>query len=159
MSGRAKEMAERIRVFNNEVISFVENCTEENWRKLCPAEDWTVGVVARHIGAGHYGAVSMAKLIVQGQKLPEVTGEQIVRMANDHARNHADCSKSEVLGVLREQGAAVTDYILGLSDEELDRTSYFLLFGGEVSAWKFIENVILVPGGGHFESMKAAAGA
>ncbi|MBW2248019.1 MAG: hypothetical protein JRF62_12720 [Deltaproteobacteria bacterium] len=54
MSQRAEKLAERLRIFNTQVVTFVENCTQENWHKICGREDWTIGVVARHIGAGHY---------------------------------------------------------------------------------------------------------
>ncbi len=33
MSQRAKELSERFMSFNTEVIAFVENCSDENWRK------------------------------------------------------------------------------------------------------------------------------
>ena len=32
MSQAAKELAERFTGFNNEVIAFVENCSDENWK-------------------------------------------------------------------------------------------------------------------------------
>lgn len=50
MGARSKDLADRIRRFNGEVIAFVEGCGDEDWRKTT-AEDWSVGVVARHIGA------------------------------------------------------------------------------------------------------------
>jgi len=60
MSDRSKKLAYRLNSFNEEVISFVESCTETDWQKI-GAEEWPVGVTARHIGANHYSAVSGQK--------------------------------------------------------------------------------------------------
>jgi hypothetical protein len=159
MTVRAKDLAERLRVFNGEVISFVENCTEEDWRKVCAWEEWTVGVIARHIGAGHFSVIEWVKMIIDGQKLPELTGEQITEMANQHAREHADCTKAEVLDILRKHGEAFAGYVADLDDTELDRAGYLTMADREVSAQQIIENVILHSGGKHFANMRAATSA
>ncbi|MBW2320272.1 MAG: hypothetical protein JRF31_05355 [Deltaproteobacteria bacterium] len=86
MNERAEKLAERLRTFNSQVMIFVENCTEENWHKICAREEWTIGVVARHIGANHYDIIEMAQMIVDQKTLPEMTMDQIIRMANEHAR-------------------------------------------------------------------------
>ena len=50
MSKRAKELSLRLQAFTDEVVGFVQGCSDADWRKVCK-EDWTVGVTARHIGA------------------------------------------------------------------------------------------------------------
>jgi hypothetical protein len=156
MSQKAKKLAERLRAFTDDVIGFIEGCSDENWRKVLATEEWTVGVTARHIGAGHFEAVGLVRMMVKGEKLPEFTMEQLVEMANAHARQHAGCTREEVLGVLRRNGAALVDYVAGLSDAELDRTGHLALAGGELSAQQLIEAVILKSGGEHLANMKAA---
>ena len=136
------------------MISFVEACLEEQWNKVC-AEEWNIGVLARHIYAGYYsGAADMAKMIVDGEKVPEPTMDQIVEMANTHAREHADCSRAEVLDLLNSNGAAFADYLAGLSDVELDRSAHMELVGGEVSAQQLVDMVILDSGGEHLANIK-----
>lgn len=157
MSQMVKDLAKRLRAFNDDVIDFVEGCSDKNWRKvLTTGEQWTVGVTARHIGAGHFSAIGLAKMMVNGEKLPEFTMEQIVEMANEHARKHAGCTKEEVLGVLRQTGSALVDYVTGLSDAELGRTGHLALAGGELTVKQLIERVILKSGGEHFSNMKTA---
>lgn len=159
MSRRAQELVERFKAFNTEVIRFVEACSEEQWNKEC-SEEWNLGVVARHIAAGHYtGATDMAKKIVDGEKVPELSMEQIVEMANTHAREHADCSRTEVLDLLNSNGAAFADYLAGLDDAELDRSARVELVGGDVSAQKLIEMVIFESGREHFANMEKALAA
>jgi hypothetical protein len=159
MSERAQKLAERLRAFNEDIAVFVEGCSDGNWKKACEKEEWPVGVTARHIAAGHFEAVDLARMIVKGEQLPEFTMDQLVAMANAHARQHAACTREEVLGLLRRNGKALVDYVAGLSDAELDRTGHLALAGGKMSAQQFIEAVILSSGGEHFASMKAAVGA
>jgi uncharacterized damage-inducible protein DinB len=159
MSRQGQNLIDRINKFNSEVISFVENCSNEDWKKVCSSEDWSVGVVARHIGAGHYSAVSWIDLIVQGKKLPEMSGDQVNSMANQHAAEHADCTREEVLQILKERGRELVDYIARLDESDLERTAHMSLIGKEVSAGKLLEMVVLQSGGEHFASMKAAVGA
>jgi hypothetical protein len=116
-----------------------------------------VGVVARHIGAGHYEAISFARMIINGEKLPELTMDQVIQIANQHAREHADCTKAEVLDILRKNGATLLEFVAGLDDSKLDRSGYLAVMSGEINTQQFIENVILQSGGEHFANMKAAA--
>lgn len=158
MNERARELAKRLEKFNAEVIAFVENCGEQDWRKVCSWEQWPVGVAARHIGAGHYAAVELAAMIIRGEKLPELTAEQITEMANRHAREHDGCTKPEVLEVLKKNGREMVNFVAGLEDSQLDRTTYLTIMGGDVTARQFIEAVVLDSGKHHLENMKAAAG-
>jgi len=157
MSDRSKKLAYRLNSFNEEVISFVKSCTEADWQKI-GAEQWPVGVTARHIGATHYSAVSGAKMILKGEKFPEMTMERITENANRHAREHAECSKSEVLDILRGQGRKIIEFVGGLEDFELDRTGYLPALGSSMTVEHFLETVVLQSGNEHFQSMKTATG-
>jgi hypothetical protein len=157
MSQRAKELAERFRSFNNEMIAFVENCSAENWKRVCPGEQWPVGVVARHVAAGHYRAVGLAKMIVSGKALPELTNEAIDQSNAQHAEKHAGCTKEEVLGLLRENGSSLVDFVSELDDADLDRTAQLTLVGGTISTQQFVENIVILSATEHLENMKATA--
>ena len=156
MSQRTKELAEKFITFNNEMIVFVENCSDEDWRKVCPGEQWTVGVVAHHVAAGHYSALDMVKMIVAGETLPPLTMDTINQMNVQHAQEYADCTTREVLDLLRENGAAFADYLEGLSDADLGRTGYFAAFDGDVSAQQLVEMIILHSAADHLTNIKTA---
>ena len=47
MSQRAQNISKRIKSFADEVITFVEGLTENDWTKICDWENWSVGVTAR----------------------------------------------------------------------------------------------------------------
>lgn len=156
MSQRTKELVERFTAFNNELIAFVDNCSDEDWRQVCSGEEWTVGVVAHHVAAGHFGALDFVRMIVAGEAMPEITMEAIDQMNAQHAKEHANCTREEVLGLLRENGSAFAGYLAGLSDADLERTGHLAAIGGDVSAQQFVEMVILQSSSEHLTSMKAA---
>ena len=156
MNKNTQELADRIRAFNDEVIAFVEQCTGEQWQKVCAWEEWSVGVTARHIGAGHFEAIGLAEMIITGQKLPELTMEDFRQMGNQHAREHANCTREEVLAILRKNGAAAADFVVAKTDAELDRQAFLSVTGGDVSARQLLEYVILDSGGEHLANMKSA---
>ena len=156
MNQRAKDLAQRLKAFNDQVIAFVKNCGDADWHKVCTWEEWTVGVTARHIGTGHYRIIGLAKMIINGEKLPDLTAKQVNESGNKHARKHADCNRQEVLEVLRNNGASLADFITGLDEAELDTKGHLSLAGGGVTTQQFLEYVILQSGGEHLANMKAA---
>jgi hypothetical protein len=155
MNARSQALAERIQGFNLEMTACVRNCSDEDWQRVCKAEDWTVGVVARHVGDGHYRVVELAKMIIAGAPLPDWSMDAVVQMANDHAREHADCSRGEVLGILDANAGALTEFISGLSEDELDRQGHMALIGGNISVQQILEMLILQSGGDHLKSIRA----
>jgi hypothetical protein len=158
MSPRTEELAQRFTSFNNEIIAFVENCPEKEWNKLCAGENWPVGVVARHVAASHYRALSLAKMIVEGKQLPELSHEAIDEANAQHAEKHAGCTRDEVLGLLRKNGSAISEYLTGLDDAALDRTGNLALAGGAISTQQVIDNIIIQSATEHLASLKAATG-
>ena len=158
MSQRAKDLAERFTDFNSDIIALVENCADNNWATICSGEHWPMGVVARHIATGHYSAIKLAKMIVEGQSLPECIQEMIDQGNAQHSQKHTDCTKDEMLGILRENGSSVAQNIIGLDEADLDRSALQALAGGTISAQQFIENIIIHSGSEHFASMRAAVG-
>ena len=158
MNQCARDISYRIKSFSDEVKAFVTNLSAEDWNRVCDEEQWPVGVTARHLAAGHLAITDMADAIVRGKPLPEMTMEQIVDMANQHARDHADCTKAEVLDLLQKNSAETVDYYAGLDDEALDRKGRMPAFDGEVSTGQLAEFVILTSAAQHLESMKSAVG-
>jgi hypothetical protein len=158
MNKRTIDLAERFKTLNNEMIAFVENCSDENWRKECPVEQWPVGVVARHVAASHFGALGLVKMIVAGEKLPDLTGAAIDRMNLKHADKHRDCTRDEVLKTLRENGGSAVDSMAGLDDADLDRIGHVAAAGGDLTVEQIIENILLRSAGEHLDHAKAATG-
>lgn len=43
MTEQSKNLIERLKVFDAEVVGFEGDYREEDWGKMCAPEDWTVG--------------------------------------------------------------------------------------------------------------------
>lgn len=158
MSPRAKEITNRIESFRDRVIAFVENLSDEDWKKTCEWEAWPVGVTARHIGAAHFAIPGMLEMIINGEDLPQMTMEEVNEKAKANARKHLDCTKAETLDLLRHNGAKLVAFVAGLSDGDLARMTRVTAMGGDVNTEQVIENVIFYSARRHFDSMKAAIG-
>ena len=158
MSQRAENISERIKLFADEVITFVERLTGSDWTKVCDWEEWSVGVTARHIGAQHFGISKMARMIIKGEDLPPLSMDQINAMSDKDSLKHADCTKAEALKVLQKNSAELAALTAGLTDNELDRKGSMPAFGGEVTTEKLFEFIIFQSAVQHFDSMRAAVG-
>ena len=156
MGQRSDTIVKRFRSFSDEVIAFVENLSDKDWTKVCEWEQWTVGVTARHLGAGHFAIFGMADMIVRGEELPQLTMDQVNEMSKEDARAHTDCTKEEALEYLRTNSARMAEFISGLSDDALDQKGNMPAFGGEFTTEQFMEFIIFENAAQHFDSMKAA---
>src|SRR2546427_11040141 len=63
-------IAEEIVDANAEFIAFVEGCSDDEWRAICRAEKWRVGVVAHHVAWGHERAGRWINAIRRGVPIP-----------------------------------------------------------------------------------------
>ena len=95
-------------------------------------------------------------MIVDGKQLPDLSQENIDKGNAQHAEKYADCTKDEVLGILREKGSSAADFITQLDDADLDRTTDFPEAGGTISTQQFIEFVIFNSASEHLTNMKTA---
>lgn len=158
MSQRAEELSRRIEKFNHDAIAFVEAMSDEDWKANCEWEEWTAGMTARHIGAGHFGIFGMCGMILEGKELPQLTMEEINAMSDKDSREHADTTKAETLEAMRDNGAKLVAFVSGLSDEDLDRKGSMPAFGGEASVNQIIEFVIFQSAREHIDNIKKATG-
>ena len=158
MSERAEHLAKRIETFKDEVIAFTDDLSDEQGNTKCEAEDWAAIVTARHIGAGHFRIFELAGMILEGKELPPLSVEQINEMSEKDSRAHSDCTRQDALSALRENGAELTEFIAGLSDEQLDSKGSMPAFGGEASVNQIIEFVIFQSAQEHLDSMKKTVG-
>lgn len=158
MNRRVKDISERIERFREDVVAFVENLSDDEWKRVCEWEEWPVGVTAHHLGAGHFAISGMLGMIVKGEDLPQLTMDQVNAMSKKSAQEHSDCTKAEALDMLRKNGAELAEFISGLTEDELDRKGSMPAFGGEVTTEKFIDYIIFQSAAQHFNSMKTAVG-
>ena len=154
MSERAKGLSKRIEAFSDEVIACVEALSDEDWNKMLEWEEWSAGVTARHIGAGHFRIFDLAQMMIAGKELPQLSMDQITEMSNKDSREHSDCTKEETLDALRQNGAELAGFVAGLSDDDLASKGSMPAFGGEFSVDQMIEFVIFQSAQEHLDNIK-----
>ena len=158
MSQRTQELVQRFNAANAELISYIEGCTEHDLDCVTASEGWPVRVTAHHLAVSHEPVAGLAQLLANGQPLPSLTLEIFHHGNAQHAAEHATVSKQAILDRLQSGGAQASAIVSGLTDEALDRTGYFTLLNGEISAQAVIENILIGHVSSHLASIKAAVG-
>jgi len=110
-------MAEEMTDANAEFSAFVESCSDDDWRAVCRAEKWRVGVVAHHIALGHERAAEWINAIRSG--IPIAGSRQAHDASNAiKAAQVAGISRDEVLFLARRNAERLVAVLRSLTDEE-----------------------------------------
>lgn len=141
---------------NEDLVAFVESCSDDDWGKTCQPERWPVGVVACHVARGHR---------VVAQWIEEMVGEGGVSLSPDEldemnaamAKEVAGVSRDEVIELSRRNVETLAATLRGLSDEDLRVTAPFGPSGGAVLP---VDRLAGSRGhlDGHLASMREAVG-
>ncbi|HLN04793.1 MAG TPA: DinB family protein [Acidimicrobiales bacterium] len=126
---RADQYADALEAANEELISFADSCSEQQWRTLVPGENWSVGVLVHHCAVGHEVAASWLREMVESGVVA-VTPEDLDATNASHAAQFADIDIAETVTLLRRNGESAASYLRTLTDEQLDREGEFGPAGG-----------------------------
>ena len=158
MGTQVEELAQRFEEANRAAIAAVENLDEAGLGAHCAAEQCTAAALAAHVGEAHPFIAEWVRALAAGEALPAITMADIDRINAERAVANAACDKETALAQLRTNGAAAAAVLRTLSDEDLDKTAPFALFGGaEVSVRALIERVLIGNIEAHLPSLRAAA--
>ena len=84
-SERAAALAADFAAANEAALQFAGSCSDADWNRRVPGEDWTVGVVLHHIAEGHTNGLRWLRSMASGEGVSE-TAEDIDN-ANAAARS------------------------------------------------------------------------
>jgi hypothetical protein len=152
----ANNLVNRFSVLSQEFIAVIEGCTPTQMHAYCPDEQCTVAALGAHVAAVHQLATDWIQRAASSLPLPPVTMADIDEANGSQFKRDADRPKHEVLEALRTNGAQASRLIRGLSEHELDQTTYSALFGTEVSTEYLIRNVLIADVEMHLASIKSA---
>ncbi|MGH7396540.1 MAG: maleylpyruvate isomerase N-terminal domain-containing protein [Candidatus Rokuibacteriota bacterium] len=122
MSARAESLAKHFEAQAAEMTAVLGKLSDADWKKVTPAEKWSVGVTAHHVAGGHEGLLGIVKTIASGQSIPNFTMAMLDELNAKHAREHAGCTRAETLALHERGAAAAAAAVRALSDAELDRS-------------------------------------
>jgi len=157
MGARANALADTAQKAYDDFASGIQGLSDAQWRGTTAAEGWAVAATARHAVAGLPFTLGLAQAIANGQPLPPITLEARDENNAEHAKEHANCSKEEVLGLARQHAPVVVAAIRGMSDEQLDRSAYFAAMGADLTTQQALERIVIGHAGSHLESIKASS--
>jgi hypothetical protein len=118
MSERATELADLFTAANDELIGIIQRAGDAQLQIICPGEQWSVLVTARHVSISYRVVGSWIRRVANGEDVP-TTRRQIDEGNALHAQENALTTREEVLTLLRDNGSKAADIIRNLSGEQL----------------------------------------
>jgi hypothetical protein len=151
----AEGLASRFEQVNQEVISTVEGCSEQQWRQKSGAEAWSVAVTAHHIAGSYVPIARLLRRIALAGEVPVLTREQIDQGNAASAERFANCTQAETLDLLRTAGAEAASILRALSDEQLAQAARVNHLDATLTAAQLAEQVLIGHAQEHLASIRS----
>ncbi len=156
-TSRSAALADQFKTAQESFIRLVESLSDEQWwfqgvntpgqRTNDEDETRRVGVIAHHVASTQPWIVARIRAMIEDRPTPPVDFKVINAQ---HAMEHADATKAEVLGVLRENLRRITEEIRAIPDDMLDKERQ--LPSGAMTVQQRIERVLI----GHMQAHQAS---
>jgi hypothetical protein len=119
METRSEELARQFETANNELITLVGQLNSEQWNARCPGQDWTVAQAACHLAEDHAVLAGFVRLVAEGQPLPYFEAADVHQINAEQVARNGDCTREQVLELLRTNGASAAAMVREFTDEHL----------------------------------------
>ena len=123
---RSAQLAEQFETAHDEFIGLIESLNDEQWHrsgKNFPRriddedEGRPLGVIAHHVATNGDWIMQRIQTMLAGGPLSPVNMRAI---NSEHAREHADVTKDEVLRLLRSSKPRIAEAVRAIPDNQLD---------------------------------------
>jgi hypothetical protein len=159
MGTRAQTLADEYERANRDLIETAQACSDAEWRAICTAESWSVGVTAHHVAAMAGLAAELLREACRGRPWPPITWPTVHEGNGRHAEQHRACTIPETAALLARNGTAVADILRALGDEELDRAfPAAWRKNAPLSLEQLVRDHLIGHIGSHLSSIRAAIG-
>jgi len=159
MGMKREALAKQFEAKAGEAAGVLAALSDADWKTVTEAERWTVGVTAHHLAGALEPVAGMITAIASGRSLGEFTGKMLDEMNAIHAREHADCTRSETRALLEKGAATAAAVIRGLSDAQLARAGTVFTDAPPMSAEALIIAGLIGHIDEHVESIRKTVGA
>ena len=157
MSKRAEALAQRVAQGHQELVAFIEGCSEAEWQTYSPDEGRPVGVLVHHVASMLPAEIDLVKVLASGQSITGVTMEMVDQINAEHADENAQSSREETLELLKRTSEMAVATLRELGDEELDQAAPVSLHSdAPLTTQYFIEEHPLGHSYHHLASIRAA---
>jgi hypothetical protein len=147
-TSRSARLADEFEAAQKSLVALVESLTDQQWRmrgvntpelrQNDEDESRPIGVIAHHVASTQPWIMGRIRAIIEDEPTPPVDFKIINA---EHAIEHADATKAEVLGVLRENLHRITDEVRAIPDHMLDKERQ--LPSGVMTVQHRIERVLI----------------
>lgn len=159
MGAKAEALAKQFEAKAQEATAVLEKMSEADWKKVTDAEKWTVGVAAHHVAGAHEQIAMIVKTVASGQSMPHFTLDMLHEANAKHAKEHANCTKTDTIALHKKGSAAAAAVVRGLSDDQLAKSGTVLTGAPAMSAEQIVTNILINHVNEHFESIRKTVGA
>ena len=122
MATKGDALATQFEAKVRETAAVLERLTDADWKKTTTAEKWTVGVTAHHLASAYEAVAGIVTTIVSGGSRGHFTRATLDELNARHAVEHAGCTRSETLALMRKTAASAASVVRGLGDDQLDKS-------------------------------------
>jgi hypothetical protein len=159
MTIRSEALAQRVEQAHHELMTLIENLSDEEWKMPIPGDARPVGVILHHVTSVLPVETTLFKTLAAGNAITDVTLQAVDEMNAQHAVDHANCTREETLALLKRNSPPVLAAIRDLSDAELDRAAPVSLhWNAPLTTQYFIEEHPLSHSYRHATAIRAALG-
>jgi len=159
MGAKGEALATQFEAKAQEAAGVLEQLTEADWKKVTAAEKWSVGVTAHHVAGSHEPIAEILKTVASGQSMPTFTMDMLNDMNATHAKDFANCTKTETIALHRKGAAAAAAVVRGLSDDQLAKSGTVLAGMPAMSAEQIVTGILINHIDDHFGSIRKTVAA
>ena len=127
----SEALAQQFEAKAREAAAVLGKLSDADWKKVTEAEQWTVGVTAHHLAGTLEAVAGIVTTVVSGASLgnaftaafgQDFTMAKLDEMNATHAKEHANCTRTETIALLERGAAAAAAVVRGLSDDQLAKS-------------------------------------
>ena len=157
-AGRSEALAGQFEAKAQDALATLQRLSDADWRKVTQAEKWPIGVTAHHMAGVLETIAGMIETIASGRPFESFNPGLIDEMNARHARDYANCGRSETIELFRKGAGVAVAAIRRLSDEQLSRSAKVVSTMPPMTVEQLIGAALLNHIDEHFGSIRQTAG-
>jgi hypothetical protein len=158
MGAKSEALAKQFEAKAQEATAVLEKLSDADWKKITAAERWPVGVTAHHVAGAHEPIAGIVQTLASGQSIPNFTPAMLDEMNAKHAKEFANCTKSETLALHKAGVAKASAIVRGLSDDQLAKSGTVLTGMPPMTTEQVVSHILISHIDEHFGSIRKTVG-
>jgi hypothetical protein len=158
MGAKSEALAKQFEGKAQEAAAAIKKLSDADWRKVTEAEKWTVGVTAHHLAGAFEPVAGIITAIVSGQLPGNFSRAMLDQMNAAHAKEHANCTKTETIALLEKGAPVAAAVVRGLSDDQLAKSGTVFTDAPPLTAEQVVMGGLITHIDEHFGSIRKTVG-